>query len=433
MKKIYTLLLLAFSFVSQAQNSSADQSVENNSRVIFQSGTYSLPLLSEITIKSFNKSERNLDKVVRIISSKKPLSKKAWIELEEMGVKNIGYLPISSYLVLMPKTNKELLLGFRKNGIIGIGSLLPEMKLSEQLASGNVPEYIWVGSKWELYIEGIPSIDWSNVIDDLNNLDIDILGTEFKGLKILISPEDVNSLANHPFITYIQQKEAPAETENKIGIKNHRSNALRVSYLGGRDYDGTGVVVGHGDDGDIVPHIDFTGRILANKSGPSNGAHGDHVAGTIMGGGNLDPDGEGQAPGSKLVYYDYPDNLNDIDVDYNLYGIRVTASSYSNGCNAGYTAFTRQVDLDAIQHPSLTHVFSAGNNGNSNCNYGAGSGWGNITGGHKQGKNVLATANVTGADIIAGSSSRGPAHDGRIKPDIAALGTNVFSCLAPND
>ena len=125
--------------------------------------------------------------------------------------------------------------------------------------------------------------------------------------------------------------------------------------------------------------------------------------------------------------------LYDIDVDYNLYGIRVTASSYSNGCNAGYTAFTRQVDLDAIQNPSLTHVFSAGNNGNSNCNYGAGSGWGNITGGHKQGKNVLATANVTGADIIAGSSSRGPAHDGRIKPDIAALGTNVFSCLAPND
>ena len=57
MKKIYTLLLLAFSFVSQAQNSSADQSVENNSRVIFQSGTYSLPLLSEITIKSFNKSD----------------------------------------------------------------------------------------------------------------------------------------------------------------------------------------------------------------------------------------------------------------------------------------------------------------------------------------------------------------------------------------
>ena len=432
-KKTYILLFLAFSFISQAQNSYPEQSIDNKSRVIFQSGTYSLPSLSKITMKSLNKSERNLDKVVRIISSKTPLSKGAWAELENLGVTNIGYLPINSYLILMPKTNEDLFLELRKNGISGLGSLLPEMKLSEQLASGNVPEYIWVGSKWELYIEGIPSIDWSIVIDDLKNLDIDVLGAEFKGLKILISPDYINSLANHPSITYIQQKEAPAEAENRIGIKNHRSNTLRVPYVGGRNYDGTGVVVGHGDDGDIEPHIDFTGRVLANKSGPSNGAHGDHVAGTIMGAGNLDPDGEGQAPGSKLVYYDYPDNLYDIDVDYNLYGIRVTASSYSNGCNAGYTAFTRQVDLDAIQNPSLTHVFSAGNNGNSNCNYGAGSGWGNITGGHKQGKNVLATANVTGADIIAGSSSRGPAHDGRIKPDIAALGTNVFSCLAPND
>ena len=57
---------------------------------------------------------------------------------------------------------------------------------------------------------------------------------------------------------------------------------------------------------------------------------------------------------------------------------------------------------------------------------------GNITGGHKQGKNVAAAANITFLDAIAPSSSRGPAADGRIKPDIASVGTNVYSTIDPH-
>ena len=40
--------------------------------------------------------------------------------------------------------------------------------------------------------------------------------------------------------------------------------------------------------------------------------------------------------------------------------------------------------------------------------YGAGAGWGNVTGGHKQAKNVIAVANLTQISNLAGSSSRGP-------------------------
>ena len=87
------------------------------------------------------------------------------------------------------------------------------------------------------------------------------------------------------------------------------------------------------------------------------------------------------------------------------------------------------MDKDVRDNPALMHVFSAGNSNGSNCGYGAGSQWGNVTGGHKQGKNVVATANITYLDAIAPSSSRGPAADGRIKPDLAAVGTNVYSCL----
>ena len=63
----------------------------------------------------------------------------------------------------------------------------------------------------------------------------------------------------------------------------------------------------------------------------------------------------------------------------------------------------------------------------------AGSGWGNVTGGHKQGKNVIAVANLTLTGELASSSSRGPAADGRIKPDIGAKGSSVNSTVPTND
>ena len=54
-----------------------------------------------------------------------------------------------------------------------------------------------------------------------------------------------------------------------------------------------------------------------------------------------------------------------------------------------------------------------------------------MTGGHKQAKNVIATANLTEVGGLASSSSRGPAADGRIKPDIGAKGTSVYTPVSP--
>ena len=50
----------------------------------------------------------------------------------------------------------------------------------------------------------------------------------------------------------------------------------------------------------------------------------------------------------------------------------------------GYTSLSSDLDEQNNVYPSLLHVFSLGNSGSSDCGYGAGSGWGNVTGGHKQ-------------------------------------------------
>ena len=45
---------------------------------------------------------------------------------------------------------------------------------------------------------------------------------------------------------------------------------------------------------------------------------------------------------------------------------------------------------------------------------------------------MIASASMTSSDVISSFSSRGPASDGRIKPDVAALGSNVYSSVAGN-
>lgn len=57
---------------------------------------------------------------------------------------------------------------------------------------------------------------------------------------------------------------------------------------------------------------------------------------------------------------------------------------------------------------------------------------GNVTGGHKIGKNVLTVANLRLDGTLEESSSRGPAKDGRMKPEISARGTNELSTAPGN-
>ncbi|MGA1380733.1 MAG: S8 family serine peptidase [Schleiferiaceae bacterium] len=403
----------------------AQNAAPQPARVLLQSGVYSL---SESSVSRLS-SPSGRGTQVRVMAFSRPLTELEWASWSARGAVNHGYLPLNAYLVefLAPSAWEHL----DELPFVAGAPFSASMKLSNQLARREFPDYAWVGAEVEFFVVPLATAQMGHVERELGRIGR-ILESTPAGFRVQTAPANLDRLAAIDGVQFIQPKEAPGEPENLVGVKNHRANAIRVPFPGGRNYRGTGVVVGHGDDGDIEPHVDFKGRIVANLSGPSQGDHGDHVAGTIFGAGNIDPDGEGQAPGASLVYYDYPANLNNVDAHYQTYGVRITASSYSNGCNAGYTSFTQQMDQDIVDNYHLMHVFSAGNNGTANCNYGAGSGWGNITGGQKQGKNVIAVANLQANDAIAGSSSRGPAHDGRIKPDVAALGTNVYSCVSPN-
>lgn len=344
-----------------------------------------------------------------------------------------NYIPNNAYSILLPVGTE--LSDFGNLPVQAVSIWSPEMKMTSRLYTLDLPSYVLrSGDQFEVLVKLHQHINTYAFSLDLAKEGYSVVGYNeaAQSITLNILPTERASLASHSQISYVQLGEEPGEPENFNATRSARSRAVNTRFSGGMHYDGSGVVVGHGDDGDIGPHIDYTGRIIARNTSTSTGDHGDHVAGTIFGAGNLDPDVQGMAPGAELFYYTYPRNLNFVDAAYSNQAVRITNSSYSNGCNAGYTSFTQQVDEDIVQNPKLMHVFSAGNSGTTNCGYGAGSSWGNVTGGHKIGKNVIATANITATDGIASSSSRGPSADGRIKPDIASVGSSVYSTIDPN-
>ena len=341
----------------------------------------------------------------------------------------LQYIPSKTYLFHFPENTAISVL--KNNGVRSIVPVDARVKISEKLK--NPPYETWAieGNNILVTLQFHENVTASYVINQLAEKQIAVK-QQYKGsnnIDLSIPNNCLEDLANLPYVKWVELIVAPSIADDTRGRSLHRASNLDTQTSAGRNYTGLDIGVMCRDDGIVGPHIDFEGRIDNSMASGSGQTHGDGVSGIMAGAGNLDPSMRGMAAGSDLYVVNYASNFLDGPTVtlINNGSVLITNSSYSNGCNDGYTTITQTVDTQIQNIPNLLHVFSAGNSNGSNCGYGAGNQWGNITGGHKQGKNVIATANVYFDGSLVSSSSRGPAHDGRIKPDIAANGQNQNS------
>lgn len=355
-------------------------------------------------------------------------------KMKSYGIELFSYMPRYAYMAAVPENISMQTL--QELGIRAVFELSKDQKLHPQLIEGDYPSWALVeNEKINVKLLLFPNINLVDAKEELLKTahvwDIQ-LNDFFHQMTLQTDITFLDSLASMPFVQFVEPIDPPSAPENYTARTSHRTNILSSSFSAGRHFTGTGIKVAMGDDGIIGPHIDYEGRIGSVHVTKNTGDHGDHVAGTIMGAGNLDPRAKGMAPGAEIHVYDVWDAADSSIFSYYNPGISITSISYSNGCNAGYTTRAYNVDQNIRLMPSLMHVFSAGNEGTTDCGYGAGTGWGNVTGGIKIGKNVIAVANLDLIDNLSGSSSRGPASDGRIKPDISAVGSSVYSTVSTN-
>ncbi len=357
--------------------------------------------------------------------------------LANKGIQLLGYVPNYAFYAVV---NSDLELSAQEMADFSIRviiSVSPSFKLSPLLTQEKMPEWAVVEEgKVDLIVSVFENQSMASALEELRTYGV-VQGEAIgQSVALRIPQEKLMELAGLSFVSYLEPIPQPDEAENDEGRGTHRGTAILTHYAGGDKYDGSGVTVAIGDTELQWEHIDFAGRLNYKSSDKGfSSDHGTHVGGTVAGAGNIDPTKQGQAPGVEIFSYTQSNGIYDIPNSY-ADGVRLTTQSMGSSCPsstglANYTSRGQTMDRQVRDYPSVMHFWSSGNDGYDDCQRYP-SGWGNLSGGYKNAKNIMVVGRVDYRDQISGSSSRGPAYDGRIKPDIVGMGSSVSSTTFNN-
>ncbi len=355
-------------------------------------------------------------------------------QLKNAGIILVDYIPNNAYTASISSgTDLSVLSSLPVRSVFRFQS---DQKTVPALLTGYVPAHAVKQSGYaDLSVITYEKMDIAKISSALNNIGASVVEDMpmFRTFVIRIPQTTMSQLVDLPFVQWVEYIEAPNKVENILGRTLHRANILND---GVRNLKGDGLNVGIWDENEVSPHLDFspTGRLNIMEPTGNTSSHSTHCAGTIAGRGLIDPRARGMAPNAALYSYNFNGNIqtemanaipgNNLVVSSHSYGSTQTCGL--NGAGVVYNTTARNTDLNLNTFPFHLHVHSAGNS-QSAC---AG-GWSTITSSGKPAKNNIVVANVTTLEGLSGTSSCGPVQDGRIKPEISAMGTSVFSTYTP--
>ncbi|MEC8383915.1 MAG: S8 family serine peptidase [Candidatus Thermoplasmatota archaeon] len=366
--------------------------------------------------------------------------------LESVSVKSL--IPPTGFLI---QGNKEgLVAASSVSGIIATSSVPTALVVDESVR--NTVESMNPEDRITVLITG-----WRDTSGDLHStVQINEKTHDFSDLNVFdirpwgdgrveadVSIATIPILATNPSVAWIS---FPPQWE----IHNDRSSGhMRVADTANAfisELNGSGITVAVADSGIDQDHGDMNGRITHVESmtwGDSStedrhSGHGTHVACTVLGDGSRGGYA-GVAPKAELYFQAMEDDssgqFSGASVDYMLRtaynaDVQIHTNSWgSQGDHGRYTTSAADVDSRTSQYDQFwsydgfTVLYSAGNDGNTGLTPPA------------TAKNSIAVANHhnrggSAPDTISQTSSKGPTDDGRIKPDLAAPGSWVRSCLS---
>jgi len=195
--------------------------------------------------------------------------------------------------------------------------------------------------------------------------------------------------------------------------------------------DGAGINVSFKEGMYDATDLDLLGKTLPGANiDKTPTTHATIMATLALGNGNSFIRGLGAAPKSKLAYSDFSNLMPDLVTDLNRLQIKVQNHSYGTDIDNDYGMEAAAYDKQIYETDTLIHVFSAGNKGTTTPSVGFYQGItarANLTGNFKQAKNLLVVGGINRENISENQSSKGPAYDGRVKPELVALGEDGTS------
>ena len=412
-----------------------------------------------------------------IVQLNSPILKEYKDALTAFGATVFDYLPNNAFIVRMDDQAKAQTEG--APFVRWIGILQPAYKIDPLL-----PQFKGSRDQRTLVVQIFPGEDMTQTLTTLTSLGGTIIETsenQWQGvIKLEVDTARLPEIARITGVKWIEEYQEPKLFNDvAAGIMN----VPVVWNTGGLT--GTGQIVAIADTGLDTGSLwtisqDFRGKILKTYAlgrppttwgdpGPYGG-HGTHVAGSLVGSGAYPPYAKGIAPGAQLIFQSVMrDNGNlSIATDLNnLFllpyndGARIHSNSWGASVN-WYNIRAQTLDQFVWDHKDMSILVAAGNEGidvGGNGVVDTGS-----LGTPATAKNAItvgASENIRlsgglnpgapcwtwgscwpqnypvsplkddrlsdNAGGMAALSSRGPAYDGRIKPDVVAPGTNILS------
>jgi len=250
------------------------------------------------------------------------------------------------------------------------------------------------------------------------------------------------------------------ETDNAGSAISTRTNYLHPGGGLGLNLEGLNMHVATWDGGptralhqefsndDIIPVSRVDNPDLSASNDRSD--HSTHVSGTIIAKG-VSPNAKGMAPKATLTSFDWDNDAvealnqattNGLLLSNHSYGVPVQTDISLNYLMGSYNNEASTWDNVAYNAPYYLAVVSAGNDGQTTYTGGLLANYDKLVG-NKNSKNNLVVANAynpilnANGEVLALNinprSSQGPTDDGRIKPDISADGSGVYSCISTSN
>ncbi len=351
--------------------------------------------------------------------------------MKAAGIELIDYIPNNVFTAAVRSdVSAEV---FRSFPIRSIFQFSPVQKTIPDILNKQVPAYaMGVLGYADVSVTTYEKMSAAKISGPINSLEGIILEDMpmFRSFTIRIPKDNLEELVALPFVQWVEYVQGPKQAENLPGRTLHR---VSIVSDGARNLKGDGVNVAIWDEGEISQHMDFlpVGRVTQMEFS-STSQHSTHCSGTILGRGLIDPAARGMAPNASLFSWNFNGNIqtemaaaipaNNLIISSHSYNDGGTVTCAITGTQLQYTTVSRNTDLNLNTFPTHLHVHSSGNAGASCTGQ-----YLTITGTGKSAKNNVVVGNITTTEGLSGSSSCGPVHDGRVKPELVAMGTNVFS------
>jgi hypothetical protein len=228
------------------------------------------------------------------------------------------------------------------------------------------------------------------------------------------------------WVQFVDKANRKPHDERQLNGADFASNKISLVHSRYPQLTGSGLAVSVKENPLDIRDIDFRGRLINPDSrAVLQSSHSTIMATLIAGGGNSSPNGKGAAWQAHIAQSNYENLLPDDGALLARQGVTVQNHSYGVGIENYYGLEAKAYDEQTRQYPALLHVFSSGNSGNQTSAeglYANLSGVANLTGQFKMAKNVLVVGATDALGQVAPLSSRGPAYDGRVKPELVAYG-----------